>query len=166
MKLPQTSIAQRRRNQRSADSLVRASRTACKKHADKAVRAPAKSSRNATLSGDRMASLTERAAAAGILACRRAGLPSPAERTARPPAGVSKHRSGARQSAANWRFRGGECGALPRRRYARKVLEAEKCRWEYRFSIPPPFIPLPCSVPSPLRSADAIQIKPVILTTT
>jgi len=45
-------IARRSRNQRSADSLVRVLLGRCVELADKAVRAPGKSSQNATMSGD------------------------------------------------------------------------------------------------------------------
>jgi len=46
------SAARRNRNQRSADSLVRESELTTDEHADKAVRAPKKSSRLATISTD------------------------------------------------------------------------------------------------------------------
>src|SRR6266542_2996317 len=46
------SAARQNRNQRSADSLVRQSELTTDEHADKAVRAPKKSSRLAVISGD------------------------------------------------------------------------------------------------------------------
>ena len=52
VKLRHKGIARSSRNQRSADSLVREFHATPKKHADKAVRAPEKSSQNATKLGD------------------------------------------------------------------------------------------------------------------